>query len=194
MISAQLVQQLRAMTNCGMMECKRALAEANGNMDRAVEILRTSGAAKAVQKADRAAGEGIIESYIHAGGKVGVLLKLHCETDFVASNKSFKLLAHDLALHIAAMKPLYVSTEDMPEDVRESEHRIYTEQFARSGKPQEIIDKIIAGKMQTYAAEVALLEQPFVKDQDKKVKDIINEYIAKLGENIKVGGFVRYDI
>jgi len=182
------------MTNCGMMECKKALAEAAGNMDKAVEILRTSGAAKAVQKADRVAGEGIIESYIHAGGKVGVLLKLHSETDFVARNESFKRLAHDLALHIAGMKPLYVSAEDIPEDVRESERRIYTAQFAGSGKPKEIIDKIIAGKMQTYAAEVALLEQPFVKDQDKKVKDVINDYIAKLGENIKVGGFARYEI
>ena len=163
-------------------------------MDKAVEILRTSGVAKAVQKAERTAGQGVVESYIHAGGKVGVLLKLNCETDFVAKNESFKQLAHDLALHIAGMKPLYVSQDDIPEEVRESERRIYTEQFKGLNKPQEIMNKIIEGKIQTYSAEVALLEQPFVKDQDRKVKDIINDYIAKLGENIKVRGFVRYEI
>jgi elongation factor Ts len=194
MISAQQVQKLRLMTNCGMMECKKALEEAGGVTEKAVEILRMSGAAKAVKKGERTAEQGIIESYIHAGGKVGVLLKLHCETDFVARNESFKHLAHDLALHIAGMRPLYVSAEDIPEEVKESERRIYTEQFRESGKPAEILKKIIDGKMQTYAAEVALLEQPFVKDQDRKVKDIINDYIAKLGENIKVGGFIRYEI
>jgi len=194
MVSAQQVQKLRIMTNCGMMECKKALEAAGGVMDKAVEILRTSGVAKAVQKAERTAGQGVVESYIHAGGKVGVLLKLNCETDFVAKNESFKQLAHDLALHIAGMKPLYVSQDDIPEEVRESERRIYTEQFKGLNKPQEIMNKIIEGKIQTYSAEVALLEQPFAKDQDRKVKDIINDYIAKLGENIKVRGFVRYEI
>jgi elongation factor Ts len=194
MINANQVQELRRMTNCGMMECKNALAEAGGNLEKATEILRKSGAAKAVKKGERAAAAGIVESYIHAGGKVGVLLKLHCETDFVARNDMFGQLAHDIALHIAGMNPMYVSMDDIPEDVRENERRIYSEQFAGSGKSADIIKKIIDGKMQTYAAEVALLEQPFVKDQDKKVKDIINEYIAKLGENIRVGGFVRYEI
>lgn len=194
MISAQQVQKLRQMTNCGMMECKNALREANGAIERAVEILRMSGAAKAVKKAERSAEQGIVEAYIHVGGKIGVLLRLNCETDFAARNEAFRQLAHDLVLHIAAMKPLYVSAEDIPEDVKESERRIYTEQFAGSGKPQEIVNKIIAGKMQTFAGEVALLEQAFVKDPDRKVKDLINDCIAKLGENIKVGGFVRYEI
>ena len=194
MVSAKQVQQLREMTNCGMMECKKALEEADGNLEKAGEILRKSGAAKAVKKSIRSAEEGIVESYIHAGGKVGVLLKLNCETDFVAKNELFQQLAHDLALHIAGMNPLYISMDDIPEDTQKNERRIYGEQFSGSGKPQEIVDKIIEGKMQSYAAEIALLEQSFVKDQDKKIKDMINEYIAKLGENIKVGGFVRYEI
>lgn len=194
MINANQVQELRRMTNCGMMECKQALEEAGGNLEKATEILRKSGAAKAVKKSQRSADQGLVASYIHAGGKVGVLLKLNCETDFVAKNDVFRQLAHDLALHVAGINPLYIGIDNIPEEVRENERRIYTEQFLRSGKPKEIIDKIIDGKMQTYAAEVALLEQPFVKDQDKKVKDIINEYIAKLGENIKVAGFIRYEI
>jgi len=194
MVSAKQVQQLREMSNCGMMECKKALEEASGDMDKAAEILRTSGAAKAVNKSDRSTGQGIIESYIHAGGKVGVLLKLNSETDFVAKNELFKQLAHDLALHIAAMNPIYVSAADIPEDVKESERRIYGGQVAGLGKPEEIIEKIIEGKMQSFAAEIALLEQSYVKNQDKKVSDIINEYISKLGENIRVGGFVRYEI
>ncbi len=194
MINANKVQELRRMTNCGMMECKNALEESGGDMEEAALILRKSGAAKAVKKSERTADQGLVASYIHAGGKVGVLLKLNCETDFVAKNDMFGQLAHDLALHIAGINPLYISVDDIPQEVRENERRIYTEQFSGSGKPKEIIDKIIEGKMQTYAAEVALLEQPFVKDQDKKIKDIINEYIAKLGENIKVAGFVRYEI
>ena len=194
MVDAKQVQQLRGMTNCGMMECKNALEEAGGDLEKAVEALRKSGAAKAVKKSGREASQGIIESYIHAGGKVGVLLRLHCETDFVAKNEMFRQLAHDIALHIAGMNPMYVSTDDIPQEVRENERRIYKEQFADSGKPAEIVDKIIDGKMQNYAAEIALLEQSFVKNQDKKIKDVINEYIAKLGENIQVGDFVRYEI
>lgn len=176
------------------MECKKALEEAMGNIDKAAEILRISGAAKVVKKSGRSTEQGIIESYIHAGGKVGVLLKLNSETDFVARNELFRRLAHDLAMHIAAMNPMYVSAGDIPEEVKENERRIYRDQFSDSGKPEEIISKIIEGKMQNYAAEIALLEQAYVKDQDKKVKDIINEYISKLGENIRVGGFVRYEI
>jgi elongation factor Ts len=194
MILAQDVQKLRAMTNCGMMECKNALTESDGDMDKAVELLRKSGAAKAVNKSDRSTGDGLVEAYIHAGGKVGVLLLLNCETDFVAKNELFKELAHELALHIAAMKPLYVNFEDIPQDVVDNERRIYTEQFADSGKPQEVIDKIIDGKMQGYAAETVLLEQSFVKDPNRRIKEVISDYIAKLGENIKVGSFVRYEI
>lgn len=194
MVNAQEVQKLREMTGVGMMDAKRALEESGGDMEKAGEFLRKSGAVKALNKSGRSVGEGIVEAYIHPGNKVGVLLKLLCETDFVARNEQFKQLAHDLALHIAGMKPLYVSGEDIPDDVKESEMRIYREQAAGSGKPEEIINKIIEGKMQAYASEVSLLEQPFVKDQDRKVKDIIDEYIAKLGENIKVGEFIRFEI
>lgn len=193
-ISVDKVKELREMSGVGMMECKRALDEAGGDMEKAIEILRKTGAAKAVKKSQRSTDQGMVESYIHAGAKVGVLLKLLCETDFVAKNEVFKQLAHDLALHVAGMKPLYVSFEDIPGDVKESEKRIYREQFASSGKPSEIIEKIIEGKIQTFASEIVLLEQPFVKDQDKKVKDVINEHVAKLGENIRVGGFARYEI
>lgn len=194
MITADQVKKLRDRTGVSMMECKKALEEARGDLEKAGEILRTSGAAKAVRKAERATQAGIIESYIHAGGKVGVLLKVQCETDFVARNEQFKQLAHDIALHIAGMNPLYVSIDDIPQEVQENEKRIYAEQFAGSGKSQEIVEKIIEGKIRTYAAEVALLEQPYVKDQDKKVQDVINDAIAKLGENISVGEFTRYEI
>jgi len=194
MIPAQQVQKLRQMTGVSVMECKSALEEAGGDVDKAIEVLRKAGAAKAVRKSERVTQAGIIESYIHAGGNVGVLLKLQCETDFVARNEQFKHLAHDITLHIAGMNPLYVSIGDIPEGVKENEKRIYAEQFRGAGKPQEIIDKIIEGKMRSYAAEVALLEQPFVKDQDKTVQDVIREAIGKLGENISVGGFVRYEI
>lgn len=176
------------------MECKKALEEAAGDSDKAREILRKSGAAKALKKSERSAEAGIIEAYIHPGGRIGALLKLQCETDFVARNELFRILAHDLALHIAGMVPLYVSSDDIAEEIKENERRLYREQFAGSGKPEEIIAKIIEGKMQAYAAEVSLLEQPFVKDQDKKVKDIIREYVVKLGENIRVAGFTRYEI
>lgn len=194
MVSAKLVQQLRDQTGAGMMECKNALEEAGGDSKLAGEILRKSGATKALKKSERSVEAGIIEAYIHPGGRVGVLLKLQCETDFVARNELFRKLAHDLALHIAGMAPLYVSSDDIAEEIKESERRLYHEQFAGSGKPEEILSKIIEGKMQAYAAEVSFLEQPYVKDQDKKVKDVIREYIGKLGENIRVAGFTRYEI
>lgn len=194
MISAKEVQQLREMTGVGMMDAKKALEEAGGDMDKAGELLRKSGAVKALKKSDRTVEQGVVESYIHAGNKVGVLLKLLCETDFVARNEQFRQLAHDIALHIAGMKPLYVSADEIPEEVKESEMRIYKGQIEGSGKPEDIVNKIIEGKMQAYASEVSLLDQPYVKDQDKKVKDVIEEHIAKLGENIKVAEFTRYEI
>ena len=194
MISAKEVQQLREMTGVGMMDAKKALEEAGGDMDKAGEFLRKSGAAKALKKSARSVEQGVVESYIHAGNKVGVLLKLLCETDFVARNEQFRQLAHDIALHIAGMKPLYVSADEIPEEVKESEMRIYKGQIEGSGKPEDIVNKIIEGKMQAYASDVSLLDQPYVKDQDKKVKDVIEEHIAKLGENIKVAGFTRYEI
>ena len=176
------------------MDAKKALEEADGDMDKAGEFLRKSGVVKALKKSARSVEQGVVESYIHAGNKVGVLLKLLCETDFVARNEQFRQLAHDIALHIAGMKPLYVSADEIPEEVKESEMRIYKGQVEGSGKPADIVNKIIEGKMQAYASDVSLLDQPYVKDQDKKVKDVIEEHIAKLGENIKVAGFTRYEI
>lgn len=194
MINAKEVQKFREMTGVGMMDAKKALEEADGDMDKAGEFLRKSGAVKALKKSARSVEQGVVESYIHAGNKVGVLLKLLCETDFVARNEQFRQLAHDIALHIAGMKPLYVSADEIPEEVKESEMRIYKGQVEGSGKPADIVNKIIEGKMQAYASDVSLLDQPYVKDQDKKVKDVIEEHIAKLGENIKVAGFTRYEI
>ncbi len=194
MINAKLVQQLRVQTGISMMECKKSLEEAKGDIKKAIEILRTKGELKAAAKAKRSTKEGLIESYIHSNGKIGVLLKICSETDFVAKSKEFKELAHNLAMHIAAMDPQYLSPEDIPKEFLMGERKIYREQFSDSGKPQKIIDQIVEGKIKKYSEEISLLTQPFVKNPDKTVQDIINEYIAKLGENIKVEKFVRYQI
>lgn len=194
MVSTQDVQQLRAETGAGIMDVKKALEEAGGDFEAAREELRKQGAAKAAKKGGREAGDGRVFAYIHSGDKVGVLLKLHSETDFVARTDEFSELGHELALHIAAMNPEYISAEDIPQEVREAEKRIYREQVADSGKPDDVIDKVVEGKMEKFAKEVSLLEQGFVKDQDKTVREIIESYVAKLGENIQVGDFVRYEI
>lgn len=193
-MSMEQIQKLRAETGAGILDVKKALDEAGGDIEKARELLRKKGAAIAAKKGARETHEGLIVSYIHAGGKVGVLLKLYCETDFVARTEDFQALANDVAMHIAAMDPEYVSAEDISKEVLETEKRIYKEQFADSGKPDDVVEKIIEGKVQKYAEEVSLLEQPFVKDQDKKIKDLIEEYIAKLGENIQVGEFARYQL
>jgi len=188
------IQKLRQETGAGVMDVKNALTEAGGDEEKAREILRKKGAALAAKKGARETHEGLVVSYIHAGGKIGVLLKLYCETDFVARTEDFRALSDDLAMHIAAMDPEYVSAENIPEDVIETEKRIYKEQFADSDKPKDVIEKIIDGKVQKFANEVCLLGQSFVKNPDKKIEGIIQEYIAKLGENIQVGGFVRYEL
>lgn len=177
-----------------MIECRNAIEEAEGDLDRAQEILRKSGALKVAKKAEREAHEGLVEAYIHSNGKIGVLLELNCETDFVARNQLFKTLAHDIAMHIAAMSPQYISSDEIPEEYLAGEKEIYRAQLANSGKPARIMEQIIEGKLKKYKEEISLLTQPFVKNQDVTVQDYINEYIAKLGENIKVGRFVRYAI
>lgn len=187
-----LLKELRETTGAGMMEVKSALDEAGGDKDKAVEILRKKGALKIAKKADRVANEGIVESYIHAGGRVGVLLELNTETDFVARTDDFKALAKEIALHIAAANPLYVNIEDVPEEVLEKEKEIYKEQV--KDKPENIIDQIVQGKVAKYYEEACLMEQPFVKDPDKKIKDIIAEAVSKLGEKIAVRRFVRYNL
>jgi elongation factor Ts len=191
-ITAQTVAALRKATGVGIADCKKALEECDGDLQKAADHLRKQGSLKAAKKADRSTGEGLIDAYIHAGGKVGVLVEVNCETDFVARNEEFKELVKDIAMHIAAANPLYVSSEDVPEEVLEKEKEIYTEQLKKEGKPDEIIEKIMAGKIQKYYEEVCLLEQPFIKEEKKKIKDLIQEKIAKIGENIVVARFTRY--
>lgn len=191
-ISATMVNELRAKTGAGLMDCKRALVENQGDQNAAAEWLRKKGIASAVKKADRSAQEGVIASYIHLGGKVGVLIELNCETDFVAKTDEFQALAKDLCMQIAAASPLYVARENVPAELIEKEKEIAAAQVA--GKPAPAIEKIVQGKIDKWYGTVCLLEQPFVRDQNKTVKDFIAEAIAKTGENIVVRRFVRYAI
>jgi elongation factor Ts len=193
-ITAKDVAELRAKTGCGMMDCKNALSEAGGNLDEAMEILKKKGIAKAAKKAERETKEGIIESYIHANNKIGVLVEVLSETDFVAKNEEFKEFAHDIALHIAAMVPKYVAKEDIPASVIEEEKASLINEVKASGKPAQIIEKIVEGRLNKYFSEVCLLDQPFVKDPDKTVRDLLNEKIAKIGEKIEIKRFCRFEI
>ena len=193
-VDAKLVKTLREMTGAGMLDCKKALEETGGNLEEAVELLRKKGIAKAAKKAGRATKEGLIHSYIHAGGKVGVLLELNCETDFVARNETFKELANEIALQIAAMKPQYVRREDVPAEVVAKEGEIAREAAIAEGKPEHIAEKIAEGKLNKFYKETCLYEQAYIKDDTKTVEDVIKEYIAKLGENIQVRRFCRYEL
>ena len=191
-ISAKEVKELREKTGAGIMDCKAALKEAEGDMEKAIEILKKKGIAKAAKKASRVASDGLIGSYIHHGGKIGVLVEVNCETDFVAKTDDFKNLVNEIAMQIAASNPLYVKREDIPEEVLNKEKEVYRAQALESGKPEKIVDRIVEGKMEKYFKEVCLLEQPYIRDDEKTVKDLINETIAKVGENIVVRRFVRY--
>lgn len=193
-ITAQMVKKLRDMTGAGMMDCKKALQEAGGDFDKAVKILRERGLAKAAKKAGRAAKEGIIHAYIHGGGRIGVMVEVNCETDFVARTDEFKNLVNDIALHIAAFAPRWVKREDVPAEVIEQEKEIYRKQALAEGKPEHVVEKIVEGKLKNFYKENVLLEQPFVKDEDKTVEDVIKEAIAKIGENIVVRRFVRWEL
>ena len=193
-VDAKLVKKLREMTGAGMLDCKKALEETNGNLEEAVELLRKKGIAKAAKKAGRETKEGLIHSYIHAGGRVGVLLELNCETDFVARNELFKELANELALQIAAMKPKWVKREDVPEEIVAKEGEIAREAAIADGKPEHIAEKIAEGKVNKFFQENCLLEQKYIKDESKSVEELIKEYIAKIGENIQVGRFCRFEI
>ncbi len=190
MSDANTIKQLREQTGAGIMDVKEALNEAGGDLDKAVEILRKKGLAKQAKKSDRTANEGIVESYIHAGGRIGVLVEVNCETDFVARTDDFKALVKEIALHIAASNPLYISSEDVPMEVIEKEKEIYKEQFA--GKPDDVIAKMLEGKIAKYYEEACLLNQPFVKDGDKTIGDLLGEATGKMGENIQVRRFTRY--
>jgi len=191
-IKAELVKELREKSSAGMMDCKKALVESNGDIKKAEEILKEKGLAKASQKAFRATKEGIIDSYIHIGSKIGVMLEVNCETDFVARNEMFKNFVHDIALHITAAAPLYVSKEDVPQEVLDKEKELYRKQALNEGKPEKIIDRIAEGKLKKYYEENCLLEQLFVKDNDVKIGDLLKQHIAKMGENIVIKRFERY--
>jgi elongation factor Ts len=191
-ITASQVNDLRAQTGAGLMDCKRALVETNGNVEEAITILRKKGAASAAKRADREAKEGLIESYIHVGGKVGVMIEVNCETDFVARNEDFKALVRSLGMHIAAANPICVSRDQVPEADVAAERDIAAAQVA--GKPPAAVQKIVEGKLEKYFSTVALLDQPFVKTPEKSVKEVITEAIAKTGENIQVRRFVRYQL
>lgn len=193
-ITAEMVKELREKTGAGMMECKKALQATNGDMEKAILFLRERGMAAAQKKASRTAKEGLIASYIHAGGKIGVLVEVNCETDFVARNDDFKELVKDIAMQIAAVKPLYVKREDVPEDVLAKEKEIYLSQAKNSGKPEKVWDKIVEGKLESYYQEVCLYEQPFIKDPKIKIKDLIAQAVGKIGENIRVKRFVRFQL
>ena len=191
-ITAAMVKELRERTGAGMMECKNALNEANGDMEKAIDILRARGAAKAAKRAEREVKEGVIASYVHMGGKVAVLVEVNCETDFVSRNEAFQQLGRDLAMHVAAMNPIAVSAEGIAPEVIERERGVYAEQVKNEGKPEKMWDKIVEGKLNKFYKESTLLEQAFVKDPDRSVKDLITEVAAKTGENIVVRRFVRF--
>lgn len=191
-ISAAMVKELRERTGAGMMECKSALTETNGDMEKAIDLLRAKGAAKAAKRAERDVKEGAVGSYVHMGGRIGVLVEVGCETDFVARNDAFQALVRDLAMHVAAAAPLALSAEGIPAEVVERERGVYLEQVKNEGKPEKMWDKIVEGKLNKFYKESTLLEQPFVKDPDKSVKDLITEVAAKTGENIVVRRFVRF--
>jgi elongation factor Ts len=193
-ITAKMVKQLRDTTNAGMMDCKKALAECGGDMEKATEYLRKKGIASAAKKEGRQTSQGIIDAYIHPGGRVGVMIEVACETDFVARTDDFKELVHNLAMHIAASAPMALRREDVDPALVEKEREIYRDQMKDQGKPENIIDKIVTGKIDKYYAEICLLEQKFVKDPDLTVEDYIKSVIGKLGENMMVRRFERYEI
>ena len=192
MVTAEQVKELREMTGAGVMDCKKVLVETDGNMDKAVELLRERGIAKAAKKASRIAAEGLVEAYIHSG-RYGALVEVNSETDFVSKNEEFRTFVRDIAMHIVASNPKYVSRDEVPADVVESEKEILKAQALNEGKPAAIVDKMVEGRINKFFEEVCLLDQPFVKDQDKTVQEVLNEKIATIGENIVIRRFVRFE-
>ena len=193
MVSAQMVKELRERTGAGMMDCKKALAETGGDMEKAVEHLREKGLAAAAKRAGRVAAEGLVESYIHGNGRIGVLVEVNSETDFVAKNEEFKVFVKDVAMQIAAANPQYVSREEVPAEIIEREREILKVQALNEGKPEKIVDKMVDGRIEKFFKEVCLLEQPFIKDPDKTVKDILTEKISTIGENMNIRRFARFE-
>jgi len=194
LVSAQQVKELREITGAGMMDCKKALEECSGDIEKAIDFLRKKGITDATKKAGRVAQEGLVEAYIHLGGKIGVLVEVNCETDFVARTDEFKSLTKDIAMQIAAYSPKYVKREEVPAQVIEEEKEIFKNQALNEGKPENVIDRIVEGRIEKYYAEICLLEQPYVRDDKKKVEEVIKEKIALLGENIEVNRFCRFEV
>src|SRR5262249_54728171 len=193
-VTADQVKELRERTGAGMMECKKALQESHGDFEKAVEVLRKSGIARAASRAGRAASEGVVEAYIHPGNRIGVLIEVNCETDFVARTDEFQSLVRNLAMHVAAAAPLGVNKEDISTELLEKEKEVFKAQALEEGKPAAVVEKIVAGRIEKFYAEAALMEQVYVRDNEKRVKDLVNEAISKLGENIKVARFARFQL
>jgi elongation factor Ts len=193
-ITTKMVKDLRDKTQAGMMDCKKALENTNGDMEKAIDLLRQKGLAVAAKRANRATSEGVIATYIHAGGKLGVMVELGCETDFVAKNEDFREFAKDIAMHIAAANPISINRDDVPEAVVTREKDIFIQQALESGKPEAIVEKMVTGKIEKFLAEVALLEQKFVKNPDLSIQDLLNELIGKMGENISIKKFARFQV
>jgi elongation factor Ts len=193
-ITSEQVKKLRDKTGAGMMDCKRALVETKGDMDQAIDYLRKKGAAVAAKRADRETNQGLVEAYIHAGGRIGAMVELNCETDFVAKTPGFRQLAHDIAMQVAAMNPQYVSREHVQQSVIDKEIEIYKTQAQNEGKPVQVAEKIAQGRLEKFFQETVLLEQSFIKDSGKTIKDIIDEEIAKVGEKISIRRFLRYHL
>ncbi|MGE0463815.1 MAG: translation elongation factor Ts [Vicinamibacterales bacterium] len=193
-ITAELVKQLRDKTGAGMMDCKAALTETGGDMEKAIEVLRKKGLASAAKRAGRATNNGLIGHYIHMGGKVGVLVEVNCETDFVARTEDFQTLAKEIAMHVAAADPKFVRREDVPADVLEKEREIYRAQFAGAGKPANVIEKIVDGKLESYYSQVCLMDQPSVRDPNVTIQQMVSAATAKTGENVTISRFVRFKL
>jgi elongation factor Ts len=194
MITADAVKELRQRSGAGMMDCKRALEESGGDLERAMDVLRARGAAGVAKRAGREAREGVVEAYVHLGGKIGVLLELNCETDFVAKTDEFRALARNLAMQVAAADPAAVDREGVPAELLERERAIYREQAEATGKPAAVVEKIVAGKLEKFYAETVLLEQPFIRDPDRTVRDLVQETAARVGENVVVRRFARFAV
>ena len=192
MISAQMVKELRERTGAGMMDCKKALTATQGDMDKAIDYLREKGLSVAAKKADRLAAEGLVEAYIHGGGRIGVLVEVNCETDFAAKGEDFRSFVKDVAMQIAAANPTYVSRDEVPAAALEHEKEVLRVQAQNEGKPAHIVEKMLVGRLEKYYEEACLLDQPFIRDPDKRVKDVLTECIAKIGENIVIRRFARF--
>jgi len=193
-VTVEMIKALREKTGCGMMDCKAALLEAHGDTEAAIDILRKKGLAAAARRAGRIATEGVVDAYIHLGGKLGVLIEVNCETDFVARNLEFQALVKDLTMQVAASNPQYITRDEVPDGIVEHERDILRSQALAEGKPEKVVDKIVEGRLEKFFSEVCLMDQPFIKDPAKTIKDLIAEYVAKIGENIVVRRFVRFQL